>query len=125
MTDAAAAPRPTVLVVEDEPLLRMDAADLIAQAGFAVIEAGNADDAIEILNTRDDVRIVFTDIDMPGSMDGYRLAMTIRDRWPPIELVITSGHFMLGDGMLPARGRFLPKPYEPKRLVETLRALAG
>ena len=83
--------RPVVLIVEDEFLLRMDAVDMIAGAGFDVVEAANADQAIEILESRRDVTVVFTDIQMPGSMDGLKLARAIRGRWPPIKIVATSG----------------------------------
>jgi CheY-like chemotaxis protein len=99
-----------VLVVEDEILSRIHAVNLVEDAGFAAIEASNADEAIAILEARKDIRIVFTDINMPGSMDGLKLARAIRDRWPPIELILTSGHFDLGDRDIPERGRFFPKP---------------
>src|SRR5258707_15153422 len=81
--------RPVVLIVEDEFLLRMDAVDMIAAAGFEVGEAANADDAIEILESRRDITVVFTDIQMPGSMDGLKLAHAVRGRWPPIKIVAT------------------------------------
>lgn len=74
-----------MLVVEDEPLLRMNAVDMIETAGFQVLEAGSADDAIAILEKRDDIRVVFTDIQIPGSMDGLKLARAVRGRWPPIK----------------------------------------
>ena len=81
-----------MLIVEDEFLLRMDAVDMIAAAGFEVVEAANADEAIEILEARRDITVVFTDIQMPGSMDGLKLARAVRGRWPPIKIVATSGH---------------------------------
>lgn len=114
-----------VLVVEDETLLRMQAIDVIERAGFVVLEAANADQAIQILESRDDVRVVFTDVDMPGSMDGLKLAHAIRGRWPPIELIVTSGHYTVNAGELPARGRFLPKPYQSEEVVQSLRELAA
>ena len=77
-----------MLVVEDEPLSRIHALNLVEEAGYVAIEASNADEAISILEARKDIRIVFTDIDMPGSMDGLKLARAIRDRWPPIELIL-------------------------------------
>ena len=89
--------RPVVLIVEDEFLLRMDAADMIAAAGFEVVEAENADQAIEILEARRDITVVFTDIQMPGSMDGLKLARAVRGRWPPIKIVATSGHLDVGE----------------------------
>ncbi len=88
---AEAPPIPVVLVVEDEPILRMMAVDLVERAGFEAVEAAGSNDAIRILETRPDIRVVFTDIDMPGGLDGMKLAAAIRDRWPPIELIITSG----------------------------------
>ena len=81
--------RPVVLIVEDELLLRINAADMISAAGFEVVEATNADDAIEILESRRDITVVFTDIQMPGSMDGLKLAHAVRGRWPPIKIVAT------------------------------------
>lgn len=90
MASAIYAPKPVVLVVDDELLARIAIVGEIEDAGFEVLEAGNADEAVRILESRKDVRIVFTDIQMPGSMDGIRLARAIRDRWPPIELMLTS-----------------------------------
>ncbi len=90
-----------VLIVEDEFLLRMDAVDMIAAAGFEVIEAANADDAIEILEARRDITVVFTDIQMPGSMDGLKLARAVRGRWPPIKIIATSGLSMSGKPICP------------------------
>ena len=84
-----------VLVVEDEPLSRIYASNLVEDAGFVPIQAADADEAISILEARKDIRIVFTDINLPGSMDGLKLAHAIRHRWPPIELILTSGHFNL------------------------------
>lgn len=115
--------RHVVLVVEDESLLRMDSAEMIEEAGFEVVQAGNADEAIVILRMRSDIRVVFTDIQMPGSMDGLKLARFVRDRWPPIKIVATSGLVAVGDGDLPDGGIFLPKPYRSEQVVATLRAL--
>jgi len=81
--------RPHVLVVEDEFFSRLHAVNLVEAAGYKAIEASNVDEAIAILESRKDIRIVFTDIDMPGSMDGLKLARAVRDRWPPIELILT------------------------------------
>src|SRR5262249_17101981 len=95
-----------VLVVEDEFLSRLHAVNLVEDAGYEAIEASNAEEAIAILEARKDIRIVFTDVDMPGTMDGLKLAHAIRTRWPPIELIVTSGHFNLSDTDMPERGRF-------------------
>jgi CheY-like chemotaxis protein len=116
---------PLVLVVEDDELIRLNAVDLIECAGFDVIEATDADKAIDILLARADIAVVFTDIDMPGSMDGLKLAAAIRNRWPPIEIIITSGKLTPSPQSLPARSRFLAKPYNGERLVETIRAFAA
>src|SRR5882762_9551244 len=109
---------PVVLIVEDEFLLRMDAVDMIAAAGFAVLEAANADGAIEILEARPDITVVFTDIQMPGSMDGLKLARAVGGRWPPIKIVATSGLVDVGEKDLPEGGRFLSKPYQAKALAD-------
>lgn len=109
-----------VLVVEDDFLNRLHAVNLVEDAGYIAMEASNADEAITILEARKDIRIVFTDIDMPGSMDGLKLAHAIRERWPPIELILTSGHFDLGDDEIPERGRFFPKPYRDQEIISAL-----
>jgi CheY-like chemotaxis protein len=114
-----------VLIVEDEFLLRLDAADMIREAGFEVAEAANADQAIEILEGRPDITVIFTDIQMPGSMDGLRLARAVRGRWPPIKIVATSGRVGLGAMDLPEGGRFLLKPYSPTQIAGVLRELTS
>ena len=119
------AKRLVVLIVEDDFLLRMDAVDMIAAAGFEVIEAANADQAIDILEDRLDITVVFTDIQMPGSMDGLRLAQAVRGRWPPIKIVATSGHVNVREADLPEGGRFLSKPYSPRQVASILRELTA
>ncbi|MGA9602644.1 MAG: response regulator [Methyloceanibacter sp.] len=114
-----------MLVVEDELLSRLHAVSLVEEAGYSAIEASNADEAIAILEARKDIRVVFTDIDMPGSMDGLKLARAIRDRWPPIELILTSGHFAVRERDLPERGRFFAKPYRDEEVISTLRQLGS
>jgi CheY-like chemotaxis protein len=116
----SAAPLAVVLVVEDEPVLRMYAVMVVEDAGFDAVEATNADEAIAILESRSDIRIVFTDVDMPGSMDGLKLATAVRGRWPPIEIILTSGHIEVRPEDVPARGVFLPKPYDPRKVAKTL-----
>jgi CheY-like chemotaxis protein len=112
-----------ILIVEDELLIRMNAVEMIEEAGFEIVEAASADEAIAILERRLDITVVFTDIQMPGSMDGLKLAAAVRDRWPPIKIVATSGHVKIGPGDLPVGGRFLPKPYSPAEIMKTLREL--
>lgn len=113
-----------VLVVEDEPLLRLMAMDLVEDAGFQVVEAADADEAVAILETRTDIRIVFTDIDMPGSMNGMKLAAAVRDRWPPIEIIIVSGQVRLSEVDLPERSVFFSKPYDWQKVTATLHRIA-
>jgi two-component system, response regulator PdtaR len=113
-----------VLIVEDDPLQIMMAEDLIVDAGLTSIVAGNADQAIAILESRNDIRIVLTDVDMPGSMDGLRLAKLVRERWPPIQLVVVSGHVLVETTTLPERSRFFNKPYAPDQMVRALKTLA-
>src|SRR6201994_3460955 len=115
--------RPVVLIVEDELLLRMNAVEMIEAAGFEVIEAANADEAIEVLEARSDITVVFTDIQMPGSMDGLKLARAVRGRWPPIKVIATSGRLNVGEVDLPEGGRFLAKPYSPAQVTGVLREL--
>ena len=112
------ASRPLVLVVEDEALLLFSISDDLREQGFDVLEAGNADQAVRILMTNPDIRVVFTDIDMPGSMDGLRLAAIVRDRWPPIQVIVTSGkHVPLA---LPEKVSFLAKPYAIAEVVRRM-----
>jgi CheY-like chemotaxis protein len=115
-----------ILVVEDELLLRLIAVDVVEDAGFEALAAGTADEALSILEARaDDVRLVFTDIQMPGSMDGLGLAHAVRDRWPPVELIVTSGRCQIGANDLPDRGRFIAKPYDTNALSQVFREMAG
>ena len=125
MKRALSEERPVVLVVEDEFLIREYAVEIINEAGFEAIEAANADEAIEILESRGDIRIVFTDINMPGSIDGLRLAHAVRDRWPPIKLIVTSGHMTLPESALPKGGRFFSKPYQTSEIARTLQEFAA
>jgi two-component system, response regulator PdtaR len=123
-TAAAINANAVVLVVEDDALLRMFAIEMLEDAGFHVIEAENADAAIGLLESRADIRFIFTDIDMPGSMNGLKLAHAVADRWPPIRIVATSGHFKVREGDLPVGGRFLAKPYLQHQVIDALNELA-
>ena len=123
---AALAPQhPVILIVEDEFLIRMATAEAIRDAGFEVVEAPDADKAIAILETRSDIRVVFTDIHMPGSMDGAKLAHAVRHRWPPVRIIATSGRVSLEDLNLPADTLIYPKPYSPEHVVSTPQVLTG
>lgn len=112
--------RIAVLVVEDEPLMRMDIVSALEDGGFLVFEAADADKAIVILEQHTEIRVMFTDIDMPGSMDGLKLAAAVRDRWPPIKIIVTSGHQHIRDEHLPVVGRFFSKPYDPDKVIGTI-----
>jgi CheY-like chemotaxis protein len=117
---------PVVLVVEDEPMLLLMASDLVEEAGFLPIRARNADEAISLLESRQDIRIIFTDVDMPpGSMNGLKLALVVRGRWPPIEIIVTSGHVQLGSEDLPERAQFHAKPYDSLSIIKTMHAMAA
>src|ERR1700726_2991813 len=101
-----------VLVVEDEMLLRVRAVDMVEDAGYTSVEAVDADEAVAILESRSDIALVFTDIQMPGSMDGLRLAHSVRERWPSIKIVLVSGQLRLANADIPADSRFFGKPLE-------------
>lgn len=122
---AATVRRPVVLIVEDEFLVRMSAAEIISESGFDVIEAEDAKRAIAILEARPDVQVVFTDIRLPGSMDGLKLARFVRRKWPPIKIIATSGHVTVHQADLPDGGGFLPKPYTPGKITAALRECTG
>ena len=109
----------TVLVVEDEFLVRDMVQMELEDAGYTVVLAGSADDAIAILEARTDVHLVFTDIDMPGSMDGLKLAACVRDRWPPVHIIITTGKSRPEE--IPANALFIPKPYLGWTVVDAVR----
>jgi|SRR5476649_1685398 CheY-like chemotaxis protein len=114
-----------VLVVEDEALIRMNAVQIVVDAGFAVVEAYNADEAIKILESRRDIQAVFTDINMPGSINGLQLSHAIRGRWPPIHLIVTSGLNVPNGTQLPTNSRFIGKPYTAEQVAIALSELFG
>src|SRR3982074_314225 len=91
-----------VLVVEDEMLLRMRAVDIVEDAGYTPVEAVDADEAVAILESRTDIALLFTDMQMPGSMDGLRLAHSVHDRWPPIKIILVSGQVKPTSSDIPA-----------------------
>ncbi len=115
--------KPVILVVEDEALIRLDAMEMIRDSGFEVVEAANADEAVAILEARTDIRAVFTDIQMPGSMDGLKLARAVRNRWPPIKILAASGNVRLNSDDLPRGGQFLRKPYTGHQINQALHEL--
>ncbi len=113
----------TILVVEDEALVRMIGADMIEDAGFHVLQAASADEAIEILEHATNVKLIFTDVDMPGSMDGIALATLVHKRWPDVRLLLTSGHRNVIEKDLPDDGRFVPKPYTSAGVIDEIKDL--
>jgi two-component system, response regulator PdtaR len=112
-----------VLVVEDEQLIRMDTATSLEAAGFTVYAAHNAEDAISCLELHKEIRLIFTDINMPGSMDGLALAHYVRGRWPPVKIIVTSGYVKVRCDDLPVGAIFVEKPYYPKAIAERMNEL--
>lgn len=113
-------PEIVVLIVDDEPLIRMDLADMVRDAGYAALEAADADEAIKLLETHPAIRILVTDIEMPGSMDGLKLAAAVRERWPPVAIIVTSGRILPATAELPTATAFLGKPYNSASMAAAL-----
>jgi CheY-like chemotaxis protein len=109
-----------VLVVEDEPLIRMNTADIFEAAGYYVLEAPNADEALALMNARSDVRVIVTDIDMPGSMDGLAMAHHVRQTFPEVGLVLASGKVFPPERQLPVGARFFSKPFQEHEIVDAV-----
>jgi two-component sensor histidine kinase/DNA-binding response OmpR family regulator len=116
---------PNVLVVEDEMILRMRAVNLVEDAGFCPVEAVNADQAMSILESRSDISLLFTDIQMPGSMDGLKLAHAVHERWPSIKIILVSGQMKPSDAERPADSRFFGKPLGVEQMITELQAMVG
>src|ERR1043165_3586601 len=114
-----------VLVVEDEMVLRMRAVDIVEDAGFTAVQAVNADEALSILESRSDISLLFTDIQMPGSMDGLKLAHAVHDRWPAIKIILVSGQVNPSEAERPADSRFFGKPLSVERMIAELQAMVG
>src|SRR5258708_19567932 len=114
-----------ILVVEDEMLLRMRAVDMVEDAGFTAVEAINADEALAILESRSDIELLFTDIQMPGSMDGLKLAHAVHERWPSIKIILVSGKLTPTDAEKPAQSRFFGKPLEVKQMIAEMHEMIG
>jgi DNA-binding NtrC family response regulator len=119
----AGGPPVVIFVVEDDRPINLMASNALSRAGYEAISAHSADEAIEILRARKDIRLLFTDIDMPGSMDGLKFAASVRDKWPPIHVIITSG--MKTPAALPERRVFVRKPHRTSHLLQTIADLAA
>ena len=117
--------RPVVLVVEDEALIRLSAVQIAEEAGYEALEARDADEAIKLLEARSDIRLVFTDVHMPGTMDGLKLARYIRERWPPVHLLVASGVAIISERELPSGVSFFRKPYTEHRIMGEMKRLLG
>src|SRR5215212_8652807 len=116
--------QPVVLLVEDEPLVRLTQVDILREAEFWVVEAQDADEAFEVLKGRPDISVVLTDVDMPGSIDGFEFARLVRQGWPEGGVLVISGKTGPGPGDLPQEAVFLSKPFRPESLTALLRRLA-
>jgi two-component sensor histidine kinase/CheY-like chemotaxis protein len=125
MAPGVTAALPNVLIVEDEMILRMRAVDIVEDAGFTPIEAVNADDALAILESRSDIQMLFTDIQMPGSIDGLKLAHAVHERWPLIKIILVSGQLTLTDADKPVDSRFYGKPLDVKHMIAELQDMMG
>src|SRR4051812_1560178 len=125
MSSDSAVPKTNVLVVEDEIVLRMRAVDLVEDAGFVAVEAVNADEALAILESRSDIALLFSDIQMPGTMDGLKLAHAVHDRWPEIKIILVSGQVKVSDADKPADSRFFGKPLEVTQMIAELQDMVG
>jgi two-component system, response regulator PdtaR len=117
MTEAPNDDHPTVLVAEDNELLRLNASELLEESGYTVVEADSAEEALKVMEARKDVRLLFTDIQMPPGCDGLELARQVHERWPKVLLVITSGQVRLTKAEIADHGHFIRKPYRAKELL--------
>ena len=119
------APKTVVLVVEDEPLVLLDAMQSLEDAGFEVVDAYDAEHALLALESRPDIRAVFTDVNMPGKLDGVALARMVQDRRPDMLIVVTSGVMKVQRDDIPEGGRFIPKPYDGVQVADLIGCLLG
>jgi len=114
-----------VLVVEDEMLLRMRAVDMVEDAGYVPVEAVDADEALTILQSRSDIALLFSDIQMPGSMSGLQLALAVHERWPRIKIILVSGQLKLSQSEIPENSRFFGKPLDSVEMIAEIREMLG
>ena len=116
---------PVILVVEDEMLLRMRAVDMVEDAGYVPVEAVDADEALTILKSRSDIALLFSDIQMPGSMNGLQLALAVHERWPRIKIILASGQLKLLPGDIPENSRFFGKPLDSSEMISKIQEMLG
>ena len=116
---------PIVLVVEDEMLLRLRVVDMVEDAGFIPVEAVDGDEALAILQSRSDIALLFTDIQMPGSIDGLQLAHAVHQLWPPIKIILASGQLKLSSSDIPQDSRFFGKPLQSGEMIAEMRDMLG
>ena len=116
---------PVILVVEDEMLLRMRAVDMVEDAGYVPVEAVDADEALAILQSRSDIALLFSDIQMPGSMSGLQLALAVHERWPGIKIILASGQLKLTTRDIPENSRFFGKPLDSSEMIAEIREMLG
>jgi DNA-binding NtrC family response regulator len=116
---------PIALVVDDEPLIRMDAGDILSEAGFHVVEARNADEAYALLDEHMSLRLLFTDVQMPGELDGFALARRVAEGWPHVCVIVASGAIGPGPHDLPPGAQFINKPFTPDLVLESVQKSLG
>jgi two-component system, response regulator PdtaR len=124
VTDRKLSP-PAILIVEDDQLLTFLTVNIVEEAGFVALHAASSDEAVAILESRSDVALLLTDIDMPGSVDGLKLAHAVRNRWPPIKIIVVSGQVRRSKNDLPTNSRFFVKPYHSGTMISEIRSLIG
>ena len=114
-----------VLVVEDEMLLRMKVVDMVEDAGYIPVEAVDADEAMAVLQSRSDIALMLTDVQMPGSMNGLQLAHAVHERWPPVKIILASGRLKLSGSDIPLDSRFFGKPLQSDEIIAEMRNMLG
>jgi CheY-like chemotaxis protein len=112
-----------VLVVEDEMMLRMKVVDMVEDAGYIPVEAVDADEAMAVLQSRNDIALMLTDVQMPGSMNGLELAHAVHERWPPIKIILASGQLKLSASEIPLDSRFFGKPLQSAEIIAEMQEM--
>ena len=115
--------KPVILVVDDEPVIRLDAVGIVEDVGFVAFEAADGEEALEMIKAHPEISVLFTDINMPGPVDGLDLARRVHESWPAMQLVITSGRIVPAGRDIPDHGHFIAKPYQPRAVADLLRSI--